>query len=118
MKAIYIQKGETLDYTPTDDVAAGSVVPLTSRIGIAAAPIPAGKTGALQMEGVFLLPKLETETFQMGDLLYYDKDADVITATASKEEGEGAGKTTTANTPAGFAAAPATGKSVLVKLLG
>lgn len=108
MKAIYVQKGETLDYTPDADVTAGSIVPLTSRIGIAAAPISAGETGTLQMEGVFRFPKASGEEIQMGAAVFYDAATSAITTAAD------------GNTPAGYAAAPALAKDsgVLVKLLG
>lgn len=108
MKAIFVQKGETLYYTPSEDVAPGSVVSLGTRIGVAAAGIPAGQQGTLQMEGVFRLAKAESDTAEMGAALYYDKEADAVTTTADS------------NVPAGYAAAPAgeNDATVLVKLLG
>ena len=51
--ANYIQKGNTIDYVATDAIAAGDVVGLTTRIGVAAGDIPAGAVGALAVEGVF-----------------------------------------------------------------
>lgn len=35
MSAKYWQRGETIDYTPTDDLANGDVVDLATRIGVA-----------------------------------------------------------------------------------
>ena len=120
MKATYYQRGETLDYFPTENVENGAVVSLGNRIGVAAAPISAGEQGAVHVVGVFAMKKANTEEIKQGAAVYYDTDADVITATASKEEGEGASKTTVNNTPAGYAveAATTTATSVLVKLLG
>lgn len=108
MKVTYYQRGETLDYTPAENVAPGSVVDLGTRIGVAAAGIAAGCSGALQMVGVFAMTKTNTEKITMGAAVYYDADTDVITATAD------------GNTPAGYAAADAdtTATSVLVKLPG
>ena len=120
MKATYYQRGETLDYFPTENVENGAVVSLGTRIGVAAAPIRAGEQGAVHVVGVFTMKKANTEEIKLGTAVYYDADADVITATASKEEGEDAGKTTVNNTPAGYAVADAAtaATSVLVKLLG
>lgn len=120
MKAVYYQRGETLDYFPTENVENHAVVNLGTRIGVAAAPIKAGDQGAVHVVGVFSMPKANTEEIKMGAVVYYDADADVITTTASTEVGEGQDKETVNNTPAGYAAADAatTATSVLVKLLG
>ena len=108
MKATYYQRGETLDYTPTEKTEAGQVVDLKTRIGVAAAPILAGEQGAVHMVGVFAMTKADGEAIDQGTAVYYDSAADAITAT------EGS------NTPAGYAAASAaaTDATVLVKLLG
>ena len=108
MKATYYQRGETLDYTPAEDVENGAVVSLGTRVGVAAAPIRAGEQGAVHVVGVFAMPKAEGEAIDQGAAVYYDAEADAITAT------EGG------NTPAGYAAASAaaTDAVALVKLLG
>ena len=108
MKAIYYQRGETLDYFPTENVESGAVVDLGTRIGVAAAHILAGEQGAVHMVGVFAMTKADGEAIDQGTAVYYDSAADAITAT------EGS------NTPAGYAAASAatTDATVLVKLLG
>lgn len=108
MKAIYYQRGETLDHFPTENVENGAVVDLGTRIGVAAAPILAGEQGAVHMVGVFAMTKADGEAIDQGTAVYYDSAADAITAT------EGS------NTPAGYAAASAatTDTTVLVKLLG
>ena len=108
MKAIYYQRGETLDYFPDGNVASGAVVDLGTRIGVAAAPILAGEQGAVHVVGVFAMTKADGEAITQGAAVYYDGSADAITAT------EGS------NTPAGYAAASAaaTDTTVLVKLLG
>ena len=120
MKATYYQRGETLDYFPTENVDNGVVVDLGTRIGVAAAPIRAGEQGAVHVVGVFAMAKANTEEIKLGAAVYYDADADKITATASTEVTEGETKKTVNNTPAGYAAADAatTSTSVLVKLLG
>lgn len=108
MKATYWQKGEVLDFTPTEDVKNGQVIPIVSRVGIAGSDIAAGEQGHLHVVGVFELDKAAGETIPMGTVVYYDAAADAITATQGS------------NTPAGYAAADAAQASatVLVKLLG
>ena len=108
MKATYYQRGETLDYFPTEKVENGAVVSLGTRIGVAAAPISAGEQGAVHVVGVFAMAKANTEEIKQGAAVYYDAAAEAITTTAD------------GNTPAGYAAADAvtTATSVLVKLLG
>ena len=108
MKAIYYQRGETLDHFPTENVENGAVVDLGTRIGVAAAPILAGEQGAVHVVGVFAMNKADGEAITQGAAVYYDAEADAITTT------EGS------NTPAGYAAASAaaTDAAVLVKLLG
>lgn len=125
MKATYYQRGETLDYTPTENVANGEVVSLGTRVGVAAAPILAGEQGAVHVVGVFFMPKAEGEPIIQGAAVYYDAAADAITTTSEvtitqKGEGEEDSTTTVKNTPAGYAAAgaAATDVSVLVKLTG
>ena len=108
MKASYYQRGETLYYTPAENVESGAVVALGSRIGVAAAPILAGEQGAVHVVGVFSMTKADGEAIAQGAAVYYDGAADSITATAD------------GNTPAGYAAAGAASAdaAVLVKLLG
>jgi|InofroStandDraft_1065614.scaffolds.fasta_scaffold08510_2 predicted RecA/RadA family phage recombinase len=108
MKAIYYQQGSALDFCPEENVQNGSVVDLTTRIGIAVGDIPAGTPGSIHVEGVYRLAKAKGEALAMGAAVCYDKAADAITAAES------------GNTPAGYAAAPAKAEetSVLVKLLG
>lgn len=108
MKATYWQKGEVLDFTPTEEVKNGQVVPIGSRVGVAGSDIAAGEQGHLHVVGVFEMDKSTTEEISMGASLFYDAANDCVTTT---EEG---------NTPAGYAAAAATAKdtTVLVKLLG
>lgn len=108
VKAIYYQRGETLDYIPEEDMEAGAVVPLGTWIGIAAAPTPAGELGHIHVTGVFIMAKADGEAIDLGAAVYYDAEADAITTT------EGS------NTHAGYAAASAaTGDATaLVKLLG
>lgn len=111
MAATYIYKGETIDYTnpsAQDAIDAGDVIVLgtKARIGIAACDIPASGKGALHMIGVFELPKSSSAAITQGTAVYWD--------------GTGITATSTSNTPAGYAAAPAAAddETIEVKLVG
>ena len=74
MSAKYWQRGETIDYTATDDLANGDVVNLATRIGVAGDDIAAGETGAVHVVGVFEMPKA-TGAVTVGQALYWDAAA-------------------------------------------
>lgn len=51
--ATFIHKGNSIDYTPTSDVAAGAVVVQGELVGVASTPIAANVLGSLAVVGVF-----------------------------------------------------------------
>lgn len=83
--AKYVQDGESVDYTPTADVAAGAVVVQADLVGVAKRPISANTLGALGVEGVFDFPKATSagSGIAVGTILYWDATNSVATATAS-----------------------------------
>ncbi|MEK5069808.1 DUF2190 family protein [Sporosarcina sp. FSL K6-1508] len=72
-QAIYVQRGETIDYINSTSVivAAGEVVALGTRVGVAATEIPVGAKGALNVMGVYDLPALGTEALTVGQAVYF-----------------------------------------------
>lgn len=110
MKASYCQRGESLDYTNGSDskIEAGSVINLTTRIGVAGTEIKSGETGSVHVVGIFKMDKASSEAITIGTAVYYDTTNKYITATASS------------NVPAGYATASALESDayVYVKLLG
>lgn len=108
-KAEYWQRGEAIDYAneTEDTIEANQIVVIGSRIGVAGAPIEAGETGTLHVFGVFDMPKAADEAIAAGTTVYYDADAEAITATAG-------------DVTAGYAteAAAAADETVKVKILG
>lgn len=92
----YIQKGDVIDYTNPGPVPIlyGSVVNLTNRIGIAGEDIAVGATGSIHVVGVFELPAVNNAAFNVGDQLYWDPVAGVLTDAAQ------------GNIPAGWATEP------------
>lgn len=59
MIANYQQPGSAIDYPngTSSAIAAGQVVSLTTRIGVAGTDIPASAVGSLYVKGVFAMPK-------------------------------------------------------------
>lgn len=53
MIARFIHDGDAIDYTPTVDTPAGTVVVMGYRVGIAKVDIPANVLGALAVVGVY-----------------------------------------------------------------
>ena len=104
--AKYIQRGETIDYTPQNDTAYLEVVPLASCIGVATEAIEKGKTGAVSLVGVYELPAATGLAIDVGDAVYWSKSDSCINKTAAS------------NTPAGIAVAAKAeaGTTVLVKI--
>lgn len=80
--AIYVHEGDSIDYTPGSDVAAGDVVVLTDLIGIARTPIKANELGSLAVAGVFDLPKTTGggTAITAGTKLYWDAAEQVAKA--------------------------------------
>lgn len=109
MKAKFIHPGETIDIQNTGAavIPFGSVVNLTTRVGVAATDIRPGEAGAVHTVGVWSMAKAAGAVAQ-GAAVYYDTDADAVTTTAAD------------NIPAGWAtmAAGADDATVAVKLLG
>lgn len=85
-KAVFVQEGNLLDYTPAAAVAAGNVVVLDDLIGIAKMPIEANKGGALALTGVFDVVKDDdssTGTVFLADQpVYWDVSAQQASPTA------------------------------------
>lgn len=105
--AKFIQKGANIDYINASGskIAAGDVVNLTSRIGIAGTDIEVGATGAVATEGVFSIEKTASLAIAQGDAVYFNAESKAITKTDS-------------DVPAGWAvaAAEAADTEVLVKI--
>jgi predicted RecA/RadA family phage recombinase len=67
-----VQEGNTMRYTTVAALAKNAVVPLTTRVGIAADAIAAAGTGDLWMTGVHNgIPCVAAEVYAQGDALYW-----------------------------------------------
>lgn len=85
MKARYVQKGESIDYTPSSAVAAGDVIVIGDIVAIAKLDIAAGTLGSLAVVGAFDVVKATTEgsALAAGSKIYWDAANQVATATAT-----------------------------------
>lgn len=91
-QASRVSEGRAVDYTPNANVAAGTVVVQSNLVGVPANDIPAGRLGALAVEGIFNVVKV-TGSIAAGNAVYWDADADPVSGTA----GTGAATTTSTN---------------------
>lgn len=107
MTTRFVQAGKVLDYTNAGSatIASGDAVLIGTKLGVALTAIPAGATGAVQICGVFTLPKLGTDNMAQGASVYWDADDKRLTTTA------------TDNTLAGVAAAAAGASTTSVNVL-
>ncbi len=82
-KGFYIQEGKTIDFVNNGeaDIAYCEVVPLTSRVGVAACAIPKGAKGALSISGVYELPA-DTNAMTVGQQVHWDIAAGKVVASA------------------------------------
>ncbi len=111
MTCTYVQRGESLDYKNEGSalIEAGDVVVIDQRIGIAGADIPVGEVGAIEVCGVFTMPKTASTAIAMGAPVYFDGTGIAAAAPSS-------GVTAAVGYAAAAAAADAT--EIAVKLVG
>lgn len=82
MTARYVQKGEAIDYRPTENVAAGDVIVLGTLVGIARLDIVANTLGSLAIVGCFEAPKATGE-ITAGAVVFWDATNSQVTTTAT-----------------------------------
>jgi len=83
MDATFVQAGDSIDYTPGSDVAAGSVVILNDLVAVATRPITANTLGALTVSGIFDFTKKADEAIDAGTKVYWDSTNGYATATST-----------------------------------
>lgn len=66
------QQGGTIRYTAGSDIASGAVVVAGILVGVAIADIASGAQGAVQIEGVFELPKATGGALTQGAPVIWD----------------------------------------------
>lgn len=77
-----ISDGITVKYknAGVSTINSGDMIQYSANLGIACVDIEPGKTGSVDIEGVFLLPK-EAEEFEPGQDLYVNVSTKKLTAT-------------------------------------
>lgn len=102
-----IAEGKSLSYTNATEaaIAAGDLVVIGTRVGVAAVDIAIGATGTVAVSGVFEVPKEAPLVVAQGDLLYCD-------ATSGELD-----KTSEAQTLAGYAYAAEVSAATTVKVV-
>lgn len=101
--AVFVQRGESIDYIPNSAVEAGDVVVQGELVGVATRPIPANTLGALVVSGVFDFPK-ETgasTAIAAGANVYWDVADGEATTDADTGTNKLLGKTVQAATDGG-----------------
>lgn len=93
----FVQRGDTLDVTAAAAIASGDVVIIGSIIGVSNIDAEIGDTLALDVVGVFELPKTSALAISVGDVLYYDAANKVVNKTASGNTKIGVAVTAAAN---------------------
>lgn len=85
MATEYVQQGESIDYIPAADVAAGDVIVQGELVGVAKKDIKADTLGALAVEGVFDFPKATGggSAITAGSEVYWDEGAEQATTNAN-----------------------------------
>lgn len=71
MQAVFIQEGDSIDYTPVSAVAVGQVVVIGDDVFVAKMAIAAGALGSVCGEGVFDMVKI-TGALTAGDKVYWN----------------------------------------------
>ena len=72
MQARYIQRGESIDFLPDRDIAAGEIVIRNGLVGVAKIPVGKGTPGSLALSGVFDVTKTVRCAFSVGAAVYWD----------------------------------------------
>ncbi|MCE9618436.1 MAG: DUF2190 family protein [Planctomycetes bacterium] len=104
MASNYVARAETADYTPTADVAAGTIVVIGALVWMANSFIAANTTGTLVLTGTWDLPQTSGSAIAGGVQMYWDATNGVATISSAS----GANKACGFTVPDGAAASTTT----------
>ena len=93
----YVQRGDTLDIVAAAAVTSGSVQVVGTIIGVANTDAAVGETYALNVTGVYELPKTSALAIAVGDTLYFDAANKVVNKTSAGNTKIGVAVTAAAN---------------------
>lgn len=82
----FVQHGDAIDYTPTIDTPAGTVIVQGDLVGVTKHIIKANTLGSVTVNGVFDFPKDTATAMTAGAKVYWDaaNSKAVLTATGNK----------------------------------
>lgn len=78
MGATYVHEGNAIDYRPTWDVPAGTVIVLGALVGVARQAIKANQLGSLAVTGVFDFPKSPDDSIPAGAELFWNGNDGIV----------------------------------------
>lgn len=78
--ATFVQRGDSIDYSPVAATTAGTVVVQNDLVGVALTDIPAGGAGALAVCGVVSVAKA-AEAIAVGEKCWWDATNSRVTKT-------------------------------------
>ncbi|MDD3587845.1 MAG: DUF2190 family protein [Thermoguttaceae bacterium] len=82
MEARFIHDGRSIQFVPTVDIPAGTVVVFNNLIGVTKVDLPAGSIGVLALDGVYQFAK-GAEAFSTGHFAFWDAANKKVTAVAT-----------------------------------
>ena len=82
-KAVFVRKGDTINYKATSNVAYLDIISLTNCIGVAEMDIPKGDYGTVSIAGAYKLPK-ETKAIKAGAAVFFDTTKNSIVAASAE----------------------------------
>ena len=93
----FIQAGEVLSLTAPYAVASGAPFKVGAFIGIATNAAASGGAVEANMEGVFTVPKVSAQAWAVGDKIYWDDTAKLMTTVPTSNTLVGAATAAAAN---------------------
>lgn len=79
----FIQKGDAITVVAESAVASGNGVKVGNLFGIAAGNAAVGEPLTLSTVGVFELPKVAADAMEIGEVIYWDDTAKLVTLNAT-----------------------------------
>lgn len=76
----YVQKGENITVPSPADVKSGDIIVIGGLSGVAAGDAAPGSDLDIVTVGVFDLPKVAAEGFEIGDPVYFDEASKLVTS--------------------------------------
>lgn len=93
----FVQRGDVLTFVAPYAIASGAPFQVGAFVAVAVNAAASGAEVEGQLKGVFTLPKVSAQAWEIGDKIYWDNTAKLLTTTASANTLVGAAVEATAN---------------------